>query len=114
MILETQKVGRVVIANFLTEDLDASNVSSFRSEISDVIKYEQSLVLNLSQLSFMDSSGLGAILSTLRRIESRGGKMVVCNMGSTVKSLFELVRMQKVIETFDSESSALAAFFDKE
>jgi stage II sporulation protein AA (anti-sigma F factor antagonist) len=73
--------------------------------LRDEVKY---FILNLKQLTFMDSSGLGVILGRYKQILSRGGKMIVCELTPAVYRLFELSGLFKIISIQDNENVAIA------
>jgi len=56
------------------------------------------LTLDLENLTFMDSSGIGVLLGRLRTLQSRGGSLSVKNMRPEVEKLFRLSGLQRVIE----------------
>ncbi|MBI3736649.1 STAS domain-containing protein, partial [Candidatus Sumerlaeota bacterium] len=58
----------------------------------------------------LDSSGLGAILSCLRKLNSVGGDLKLCAMSKPVHTLFELVRMHKIFEIFPTRDEAVRSF----
>lgn len=66
-------------------------------------------VLDMSQLQFVDSSGLGAILSCLRELNKRDGDLSLCGLTKPVRTLFELVRMHRVFEIFNTREEAIRA-----
>lgn len=90
--------------------LDASNSKRFKSEIAPVLLSSHRLVVDMSEVRFVDSSGLGAILSCLRQLNERGADLKVFGLTKGVRSLFELVRMHKVVEIFNSKEEAISAF----
>lgn len=65
------------------------------------------ILLNLQGLRFMDSSGLGVILGRYKRIKNAGGEMVVCAISPSIKRLFEMSGMFKIIRLEESEAFAL-------
>lgn len=67
------------------------------------------IVLNLEQLHFMDSSGLGVILGRYKEIKQHGGQMIVCSISPTVKRLFELSGLFKIIRLEENEAFALSS-----
>jgi anti-sigma B factor antagonist len=73
MEMTIEKVGEVAVVELRGEQLDASNVAHFKRDIAPVLEGNSRVVLDLSQLRFVDSSGLGAILSCLRRLNGAGG-----------------------------------------
>lgn len=66
-------------------------------------------VLNLEQLNFMDSSGLGVILGRYKKVTQSGGKMILCSVQPSIYRLMEMSGLFKIIAFFDDEKSALEA-----
>ena len=67
----------------------------------------QHVILNMEQLSFMDSSGLGVILGRYKEVKQIGGEMVVCSISPAVKRLFDMSGLFKIIRLEESEEFAL-------
>lgn len=110
MYFKTQEREGVTVIVVELESLDASNANDLKSEIKPEVEGKIKVIMDISKVEFVDSSGLGAILSTLRTINSRGGELVLCGMTKTVRALFELVRMHKIVDTFNDEEEAIASF----
>ena len=68
------------------------------------------MVLDLSRLRFVDSSGMGAMLSCLRQLSAKGGDLKLCGMSKQVRGLFELVRMHRIFEIYGTREEAVHAF----
>ncbi len=100
----------VVVATVPVEELDASNSGEFKRDITPVLQSKSQLVLDLSQLRFVDSSGLGAILSCLRQLSGRGGDLKLCSMSKQVRALFELVRMHRIFDIYGTREEAVHSF----
>jgi len=67
----------------------------------------QHVVLNLQDLDFMDSSGLGVILGRYKEIKQVDGEMVICAISPTVKRLFEMSGLFKIMQLAQGEEEAL-------
>ena len=67
------------------------------------------VVLDLSRVDFVDSVGLGIIVSALKRVRARGGELVVAGAVPRVRALFELTRLDEIIELHDRVDDAVAA-----
>jgi stage II sporulation protein AA (anti-sigma F factor antagonist) len=93
----------------LSGELDHHSAESLRQQAAETIEtYDiRHIVLNLEQLSFMDSSGLGVILGRYKQIQQKHGEMVVCAISPSVKRLFELSGLFKIIRLEQSEAGAL-------
>jgi anti-sigma B factor antagonist len=103
-------VNGVAVVVLPGKDLDAANTAEFKSAIAPVIKTHSKLVFDLSQLRFIDSSGLGAFLSCLRQLSTKGGELKLCGMSTQVYQTFELVRMHRIFDIYATKSEAVAAF----
>jgi anti-sigma B factor antagonist len=110
MELVLQRTGDVAVAIVPVEDLDASNAGEFKRGMTPVIDATTKLVLDLSRLRFVDSSGLGAFISCLRKLNAKGGDLKLCGMSKQVRAVFELVRMHRVFDIFATTEDAIRAF----
>ncbi|GGE38282.1 anti-sigma F factor antagonist [Pullulanibacillus camelliae] len=93
----------------LVGELDHHSADKLRSQVTDILDKHliKHILLNLGELEFMDSSGLGVILGRYKEITSIGGQMVVCSISAPVKRLFEMSGMFKIIRFEDNEATAL-------
>jgi anti-sigma B factor antagonist len=110
MPLTIETVAGVAICRLPLEILDAGNAAEFKREMTPVIETNPNVVLDLTRLRFVDSSGLGALISCLRLVNARGGDLKLFGMSSDVRAVFELVRMDRVFEIFPTSDDALRAF----
>ncbi len=111
MEMAVERVGDVAIIVPRAEFLDASNYQEFKRDIGPSLDNNRKVILDISQLRFVDSSGLGAILSCLRKLVSGGGDLkLLCDKCKPVRMFFELVRMNRVIDLFNTREEAISAF----
>ena len=100
----------IAVAAGPVDELDASNVGEFKRDIAPVLQSNSKLVLDLSRLRFVDSSGLGAMLSCLRQLSAKSGDLKLCGMSKQVRGLFELVRMHRIFDIYGTKEEAVHAF----
>jgi anti-sigma B factor antagonist len=99
-------VGDVLVLCPLTSVIDASVSILFKGQVVDSIqKGHQRIVLDMSEVASMDSSGLGVLIS-LFKTTKHDGSLVLCNLNKTVKNLFRITRFDKVIPIYDSLDDA--------
>ena len=110
MQIPVEKVGDVAVAAVPVEELDASNAGEFKRDMAPILDASAKLVLDLSRLRFVDSSGLGAFISCLRKLNAKGGDLKLCGMSKQVRGVFELVRMHRVFDILGSREDAVRAF----
>lgn len=71
------------------------------------------LVLNLANVSYIDSSGLGQLIGSYATVTDRGGQMKLVSLQKKVVDLMQITKLLTVFETYDSEAAALASFGGK-
>jgi stage II sporulation protein AA (anti-sigma F factor antagonist) len=93
----------------LSGELDHHTAEELRVKVTDTLEKERirHIVLNLEHLTFMDSSGLGVILGRYKQIKNLGGEMIVCSISPTVKRLFDMSGLFKIIRLETDEQFAL-------
>jgi anti-sigma B factor antagonist len=110
MAIAFDKMGDVTVAVLPMEELDASNSTQFKGEVAPLLEATTKLVFDLSRLRFVDSSGLGAFISCLRRLNAKGGDVKLCGMSKQVRGVFELVRMHRIFDIYGTKEEAVHAF----
>jgi anti-sigma B factor antagonist len=112
MKIGERKVGTNIVVEVHETRLGADKTASFKEVVG---RYRDegdsaSIILDLSQVVFIDSSGLGAILSILKRMP-KGTELIICGATEPVMSMFKLTRLDRVFTmrtTVDEAVSALA------
>jgi len=107
-LLETE--GRVTILTLLDQRLDTGNAGEFKRAMTVRLAGKTNVVFDLSGVKSIDSSGLGAILFCLRQLNINGGDLKLCGMMKPVRALFQLVRLHRVIDVYNTKEEAVHAF----
>lgn len=113
MEIPVESFDGVAVAAVPVDELDASNAGEFKRDMAPVLQANARLVLDLSRLRFVDSSGLGAMLSCLRQLSAKSGDLKLCGMSKQVRALFELVRMHRIFDIYGTREEAVDAFHVK-
>jgi anti-sigma B factor antagonist len=94
----------------LPERVMMADAAAVRASLKDIIgKGSGKLILDLTATTFMDSSGLAVLVSSLQAARKKDGDVYLVGMGTTVRALFELTRLHTVFQIFDDEAGALKA-----
>jgi len=113
MKIEDRKDGEILIVKPVEKRLDASVAVEFKGKMAEFIKDGNELiVLDLSDVKFMDSSGLGAIVSSLKTL-GRKGDLVISGTKEAVSSLFTITRMDRVFRMFANAEEAVSALSEE-
>src|SRR5690625_3833535 len=95
----------------LSGEIDHHEADKLREEWQDVFYKNdvKHMVVNLEQITFMDSSGLGVILGRYKEALQVGGKMIVCHDPDSIKRLFEVLGLFKLVHDKQNEYYELGA-----
>ena len=89
--------------------IDLETSATFKQTLDQVVTGgSRRLVLNLGQVGFMDSAGLGAIMSVFKQLNGQGA-LHVCGVHPRIRTLFDITRLTKVIGLHETEAQAVAA-----
>ena len=103
--------GNAVVVEVKEERLDAHNSNEFKSQMLSLFEAgSNNMIIHLKGVRFIDSSGLGALVSGFKNATARNGSPKPGGMQTQVTSMFELTRLHRVFEIFAGVSEALASF----
>ena len=109
MRLVEQKIGSNVILSVLEPRLVADKAQPFKEAVGRYYANGPiSLALDLAKVEFIDSTGLGAILSVLKRMP-KGSELLVCRLNEAVSNMFMLTRMDRVFTICKTVDEAVVA-----
>ena len=81
--------------------LDSVHANDLRREVLDTIDSGVKVILvNLQDITFMNSSGMGALVATLKAVKAAGGQLALCSLSDQVKIIFELSRMERIFQVY--------------
>ena len=87
---------------------DTSNVrNKIHSLVTDNVK---KIVIDLGGVNYMNSSGIGTLISCLTTVRNGGGELRLANVGGKVQNLFVITQLVKVFDTYETVERALANF----
>jgi anti-sigma B factor antagonist len=90
--------------------VDATVAESLKTELHDLLRAGNSrLLLDMSAVKFMDSTGLGVIVTAMKSARAGGGKLALFGLPARVRALVELTRLHLIFDIYVDEASALAA-----
>ncbi|HHT84183.1 MAG TPA: anti-sigma factor antagonist [Firmicutes bacterium] len=90
-------------------ELDLSSAAKFRSLIDQELRKSgvPNVVVNLKNLSFIDSTGLGVLLGRHKAVKSWGGKFILTDVPPKIMSMLEMAGLMRVLETTRTEQDAI-------
>ena len=108
--LNTYAVNNVKVLN-LVGRFDTLNVGPVQAWIEEAVEVEPAnLVVDLQDVPFVDSTGLATLVTGMKRSREKGGDLRLCGLQQPLRLIFELTRLDKAFEIFNSEEEAVQAF----
>jgi len=84
---------------------------TLRDSVRDVLdKGSKKILLNLGQISYIDSSGIGELVSAFTSVKNAGGELKLLNLTQKVHDLLQITKLYTVFDVWDNETSAVSAF----
>ena len=91
-------------------EIDVYTAPQFKDAVNSIIATGQKhLVVNMSNVTYMDSSGFGALLSATRRLRPQGGTVNLVHVSGAIDRILRITRLNTVFATYDTVDEALAA-----
>ena len=110
MEISQREADRVVILDIQGE-IDLYNAPEIKDTMQKLIEAKKyNIIINLEQVSYIDSSGIGALISGLSNLKKYQGSLKIINVYASVKKVFELTKLTSFFEIYDSEEEALSKF----
>jgi len=104
-----ERIGDAQVTKVIESRLDASSAPALKKKIGALIASgHRRIALDLTEVEFIDSNGLSALVSALRQLQS-DGDLVLIGPRATVLSMFKLTRLDRVFRIFPDQAQALAA-----
>ncbi len=111
-----KKKNNILVITPEMPSLDALAAPLFKEQVFDLIKNDEKpfVVVDLTNLTAIDTSGLGSFLALLRHLNTCGGSLKISCMNRPVRTMFELVSMHKIFDIFNTTEEAVSDFDKKQ
>jgi len=109
--LTTHQKGEVIIVVAAGKLTMGEGASTLRTKIRELVASgSRRIVLNMADVSYMDSSGLGELIGAHTTVVTAGGEIKLLNLAKRVHDLLKLTKLYTVFEAFEDEASAVNSF----
>ncbi|AFY37716.1 anti-sigma-factor antagonist [[Leptolyngbya] sp. PCC 7376] len=92
--------------------LDNNKAVSFRRQIIEGAKQASMVLVDFSQVTFMDSSGLGALVLARKEVRNAGSQLYLCSLNHQLQMLFELTSMDQIFDIFTDQEEFKRQYLD--
>jgi anti-sigma B factor antagonist len=85
--------------------------NSFRERVKGLLaNNHKKIVLNMSNVTYIDSAGLGTLVATFHSARSQGATLKLCNLGQKFKEVLQVTKLMTVFDVYDNEATAIQSF----
>lgn len=85
--------------------------NAFREKVKSLLAAgKKKVILNLANVSYIDSAGLGTLVATFHSARSQGAMLKLTNLGSKFKEVLQVTKLMTVFDTYDNEAAAIQSF----
>lgn len=110
MDIQRRSEGDITILN-LRGHLDLTSSSALKEASMEVLNSEaRKMILNMDKVDYINSSGLGALVSILKEVRNSQGAMRLTNLAPIVREIFDLTQLTDLFEIYQDEKQALSGF----
>jgi anti-sigma B factor antagonist len=109
--IQTRKKGEVTILDLTGSLTVGPNEQALKQTVSDLTSQKDNrIVVNLGNVEFMDSSGIGALVKSYTTITQSGGKLKLLHPNKLIRQTLKITGLMGIFEVFEDEAAALASF----
>ena len=109
--LTTRQVGDVTVIDAVGRITLGDGASTFRDTIRDLAgSGHKKMLLNLGEVSYIDSSGIGEMVSGYTTVNNQGGQVKLLNLTKRVKDLLQITKLYTVFDVHEDEAGAIRSF----
>ena len=111
MTLKTREVGGATIVDLSGKITLGEGGVTLREEVRKLLaEGKKKIVLNLAEVNYIDSSGLGELVSAYTAVKNAGGELKLLNLTSKVRDLLVITKLVTVFDVKDDEATAVSSF----
>ena len=109
--LNTRQVGDVSVVDVVGRITLGEGSSALRDSLRELVgKNHKKILLNLGEVSYIDSSGIGELVSGFTTVTNSGGQLKLLNLNKRVKDLLQITKLYTVFDVHDDEAGAVRSF----
>jgi anti-sigma B factor antagonist len=108
--MDTKAVNGVSVVHCSGRIVFGDEASLLRSKLKEILASNKKIILDLSDVSYIDSGGLGTLVGSYSTARSAGADIKLAGLGQRVRDVLQITKLVTVFEVYDSEQKALAAF----
>ncbi len=109
MDIKTKKSNDIAVV-LISGEVDLYSVATLKEVLRGEIEKSKNIIINLKETTYIDSSGIGALITSFSEVKKEGGVLKICEIHETVKKIFSLTKLDLFFKIYDTQESAINSF----
>ena len=106
----TRRLGNVVVVDCYGRIVMGEETASLRQQVKDLLGQSQQIILNLADVQYIDSSGLGTLVGLHTSARGLGGEIKLAALATRVKDVLQITKLGSIFEFYDTAEEAASSF----
>lgn len=112
--VQHRRVGDIAVLTCSGRIAEGPESAHLDARVTDLLMHEPFIVLNLADVNFLDSSGLGLLVRLMARSQRASGGLKLCALPARVSEILRITRLQQSLPSYATEADAIAAFYERD
>ena len=111
--IDVEDIGDVTVVKFIDKRiLDEQNIQLIGEQMFELVDDEgnRKVLLNFANVEYLSIAALGKLITLNKKIRAVSGQLKLCNIRPEIKEVFEITKLNKVLQIYDEEETALESF----
>jgi anti-sigma B factor antagonist len=111
MKIESRTIGEVKILDFSGQITLGEGTKTTRETVRSVLEQGgKKMILNLAEVNYIDSAGIGELVSAFTSVTNKGGQLKLVHLTKRIKELMTITKLLTVFQVYEDEQAAIASF----
>jgi len=111
--LGSRRVGHITVVTGSGRLVAGEESTALGRSVSELLPHAPYVVLNLADVDFIDSSGVGVLVRLFVRVNAAGGLLTLCTVSPKIREVLRVTRLDSALPSYESEADAVAAFYER-
>jgi anti-sigma B factor antagonist len=112
--IQHRRVGEIAVLTCSGRIAEGADSAQLDAHVTNLLPHEPFVVLNLADVSFLDSSGLGLLVRLMATTQRARGGLKLCALPPRVTEILRMTRLHTTLASYPSEADAIAAFYERD
>jgi anti-sigma B factor antagonist len=111
--LQSRRVGNIAVVKCKGRIVEGAEASALRDHLNALLPQDPYIILDLGEVHFIDSSGLGLLIRFLTRTQTAGGNLTLCSVPASIGRVLKITHLRGIFGSHESQAEAISTFYTR-